>query len=193
VSVSEVARDRAGLLAELAGYQPFDAREAGMVERLRAFVAEHEACFERTLAIGHVTGSAWVVDRALKHVLLTHHRKLDKWLQLGGHADGDGDIRRVALREATEESGLQAIVPAREGIYDVDVHEIPARGAEAAHYHYDMRFAFFADPEQALQVSEESHEVAWISLAAIEGLPIDDSIRRLVAKTGGLAARTSAR
>jgi ADP-ribose pyrophosphatase YjhB (NUDIX family) len=176
------------LLAELATYRPSDAREAGMAERLRAFVAEYEACFERTLAVGHVTGSAWVVDRALSHVLLTHHRKLDKWLQLGGHADGDGDIRRVALREATEESGLVEIVPASAGIYDVDVHEIPARGAEAAHFHYDVRFAFFADLEHALHVSEESHEVAWIALAGIEQLPIDDSIRRLVAKTVRLAA-----
>ena len=180
-------RERADLLAELAGYEPFDERETAMVERLRAFVAEYDACFERTLAIGHVTGSAWVVDRALERVLLTHHRKLDKWLQLGGHADGDGNVRRVAMREATEESGLRDVVPASGGIYDIDVHEIPERGAEAAHFHYDVRFAFFADAEQPLQASEESHEVAWIPLADIERLPIDDSIRRLVAKTGRLA------
>jgi 8-oxo-dGTP pyrophosphatase MutT (NUDIX family) len=177
------ARDRAGLLAELAAYQSFDAREAGMVERLRSFVARHESCFERTLAIGHVTGSAWVVDRALEHVLLTHHRKLDKWLQLGGHADGDADIRRVALREATEESGLRDLVPASDVIYDIDIHEIPESGPEAAHLHYDVRFAFFADTTHALQRNEESHEVAWISLADIERLTIDDSIRRLAAKT----------
>jgi 8-oxo-dGTP pyrophosphatase MutT (NUDIX family) len=187
VNKAETGRDRDQLLGELARYQPYDAREADMVERLRSFVAGHEACFERTLAAGHVTGSAWVVDRTLEHVLLTHHRKLDKWLQLGGHADGDSDIRRVALREAVEESGLRALVPAHEGIYDVDVHEIPARGSEAAHFHYDVRFAFFADPEHALEISDESHAVAWISLADIETFPIDDSIRRLVAKTVRLA------
>jgi 8-oxo-dGTP pyrophosphatase MutT (NUDIX family) len=183
----EVAADRKRLLAELSAYQAYDAREIEMLERLRAFVAEYATCFERTLAVGHVTGSAWVVNRELERVLLTHHRKLDKWLQLGGHADGDGDIRRVALREATEESGVRAIVPAGDQIYDVDVHEIPSRGAEAAHFHYDVRFAFFADPQDELHVSEESHEVAWIPLAGIERLPIDDSIRRLVAKTAGLA------
>lgn len=115
------------MLRELAAYVPGDAREAAMTERLRAFVGAQAACFERTLAIGHVTGSAWIVDRAGTAALLTHHRKLDTWLQLGGHADGDADIRRVALREATEESGLTHIAFASAAIYDVDVHRIPAR------------------------------------------------------------------
>ena len=154
-----------------------------MAEQLRAFVAAHDDCFERTLAIGHVTGSAWVVDRAGEAALLTHHRKLGKWLQLGGHADGDGDIRRVARREALEESGLGDVALAREAIYDVDVHEIPARGLEEAHLHYDVRFAFYADRGGVPIASAESHAVAWVPLAEIERYAIDDSVRRLVAKT----------
>ncbi len=161
-----------------------------MAERLRAFVAAHADCFERTHLAGHVTGSAWVVDRAGKAAVLTHHRKLDKWLQLGGHADGDSDIRRVARREALEESGLAEIEPASDGIYDVDVHEIPARGAEPAHVHYDVRFAFYADREALPTASEESHAVAWIPLADIERFAIDDSVRRLVAKTPSLTTTT---
>ena len=159
-----------------------------MLERLRQFVRDNDTCFQRSLEIGHVTGSAWVVDRAGTTALLTHHRKLDKWLQLGGHADGDADIRRVALREATEESGLADIVLARSGIYDVDVHRIPARPGEPEHDHYDVRFAFFASPDDAPIVSAESHDVAWIPLASIERYTIDDSVRRLVAKTSSLFA-----
>jgi len=177
---------RAPLLGELERYRAADAREAAMLEQLRAFVAENEDCFERTLAAGHVTGSAWVVDRALEAVLLTHHRKLGRWLQLGGHADGDADVRRVALREAREESGIDAIVLANDGIYDVDVHEIPARRDEPAHLHYDVRFAFFADRAAAPRVSDESHEVAWVSLSDLEPLGVDDSVRRLAAKTKAL-------
>jgi len=179
---------REQLLAELERYQPADPRERAMTERLREFVAAQPACFERSLTIGHVTGSAWVVDRALEAVVMTHHRKLGRWLQLGGHADGDGEIRRVALREAREESGLQAIVPASEGIYDIDVHEIPARRDEPAHLHYDVRFAFFADRTGQPVPSDESHEVAWIALADLARYGADDSVLRLCAKTPTLRA-----
>jgi len=179
--------ERRALLEELSGYRPYDARERTMVERLAAFVAAERRCFERTLKIGHLTGSAWIVDRNLERALLTHHRKLEKWLQLGGHADGDSDLRRVALREAREESGLRDLELARSSIYDVDVHEIPGRPNEPAHLHYDVRFAFFADPGAALAASQESHEVAWIPLERVDDLNVDDSVRRLIAKTQGLA------
>jgi 8-oxo-dGTP pyrophosphatase MutT (NUDIX family) len=177
---------RAALLADLERYVPSGDGERAMAERLRAFVAAHPDCFQRTRSSGHVTGSAWVVDRAGEAAVLTHHRKLGKWLQLGGHADGDSDIRRVALREAVEESGLTEIEPASDGIYDVDVHEIPARGAEPAHLHYDVRFAFYADRNALPAASEESHAVAWVPLAEIERFAIDDSVRRLAAKTRSL-------
>ena len=179
---------REKLLAEVALYEPAGTREREMLERLRAFVAANPDCFERTLAIGHVTGSAWVVDRDREAVLLTHHRKLDRWLQLGGHADGDGDIRRVALREAVEESGLEDIVLAQDGIYDIDVHEIPARGSEPAHLHYDVRFAFYADRGTAPVVSGESHEVAWVPLADLPAFGVDESVLRLAKKTTALPA-----
>jgi len=184
----EVSTGRRLLLAELAAYVAATPREREMVERTIAFVAAHDDCFERTFTIGHVTGSAWVVDPAGRAALLTHHRKLGKWLQLGGHADGDPDIRRVAAREAAEESGLSGIALAREAIYDVDVHEIPARADEAAHLHYDIRFAFFADASSAPAASDESHAVAWVPLAEIERIGVDESVRRLVAKTPELVA-----
>jgi 8-oxo-dGTP pyrophosphatase MutT (NUDIX family) len=182
-------RGRKELIEELRSYRPFDERERTMVGRLDTFLRSHADCFERRLAVGHVTGSAWVVDRSLRTVLLTHHRKLGKWLQLGGHADGDPDIRSVALREAVEESGLAGIVLAQHAIYDVDVHKIPARSGEPAHLHYDVRFAFFADALRVPRASAESHEVAWVPLEKVEHLSIDDSVRRLVAKTGALATR----
>ena len=83
---------REWLLNKLRVHTPRDAHEAAMAEALRQFVVNHANCFERSLRIGHITGSAWIVDRGRTHALLTHHRKLNKWLQLGGHADGDPDI-----------------------------------------------------------------------------------------------------
>jgi 8-oxo-dGTP pyrophosphatase MutT (NUDIX family) len=183
----QVAGGRARLLDELDAYAPETAHERAMHADLRKFVAENTGCFERTLLAGHVTGSAWIVDRGGRLALLTHHRKLGRWLQPGGHADGDPDVRAVALREAREESGLRSLISASPRIFDIDVHAIPARGGEPAHLHYDVRFAFFGDPNEAPLASEESHAVAWIPLARVEEFGIDDSVRRLVEKTSRIA------
>ena len=177
---------RESLLRELEVYRPADAREAAMVAELAAFVRMHRACFERSLAIGHVTASAWVIDERRTHALLTHHRKLDRWLQLGGHADGEDDLRRVALREAQEESGLTAIRFATQAIYDIDVHALPARPAEPAHKHYDVRFALVADRAAPTVVSDESHELAWLPIADLAGPGTDASVGRLARKTRSL-------
>jgi 8-oxo-dGTP pyrophosphatase MutT (NUDIX family) len=177
---------RESLLDELRAYVPADDREAGMRDRLVAFVAAHPDAFERALTIGHVTASAWVVDPSRTRALLMHHRKLDKWLQLGGHADGDPDVRRAALREAREESGLASLRFAREQIYDLDVHPIPARPGEPAHEHFDIRFAFEADPGEPLVPSAESKELAWIALDALASYGADESVLRLSRKTPSL-------
>jgi 8-oxo-dGTP pyrophosphatase MutT (NUDIX family) len=174
---------RSSLLAELAAYAPADAHERAMVDEVRSFVRDHVDCFARTLQVGHVTASAWLLDESLTATLLTHHRKLGRWLQLGGHADGDDDVRRVALREAREESGLTAIRFADERIYDVDVHLIPSRAGEPAHRHFDVRFALIADRFAPTVVSDESHALAWIPLDELDALGIDPSVRRLAAKT----------
>jgi len=158
-----------------------------MAEALRQFVVTHANCFDRSLRIGHITGSAWIVDRGRTHALLTHHRKLNKWLQLGGHADGDPDILRVALREAREESNLDAIRPVSEDIFDVDIHVIPARGAEPEHLHYDVRFLLEADRGAPLTVSEESRSLAWAPIDEIGRLNPEESMARMVAKTRAIA------
>ena len=177
---------RQTLLDELHAYVPADAREATMRDRIIAFVGAHCDAFERALAIGHVTASAWIVDPARTRALLTHHRKLGKWLQLGGHADGDPDVRRTALREAQEESGLTSLRFVHERIYDLDVHPIPARPGEPAHDHYDVRFALEADPNEPLVVSAESKELAWIPLDALTACGSDESVLRLARKTATL-------
>ncbi len=175
---------RAALLAELDAYRPSDPREQAMVRELTAFMQTHRQCFARTLQVGHITASAWIVDEERIHTLLTHHRKLNRWLQLGGHADGDEDVRRVAMREAQEESGLRHIRFASNAIYDVDVHAIPARLNEPAHRHYDVRFAFIADRNEPTVVSAESHSLAWLPIATLDADDVDPSVRRLARKAG---------
>ncbi len=146
------------------------------VDHVRQFVRVHEDCFERSCQDGHVTGSAWIVSPDHTKFLLTHHRKFERWLQLGGHADGDPDPLRVALREAREESGLSRLdVVSSDGVdlpLDVDVHLVPASGGEPAHLHHDIRYLLVAAEGQALRVSNESIELRWFAQArANEILP----------------------
>jgi len=174
---------RTALLNKLRDYQPYDQHERDMYQTLMRFIETESRCFDRGLQIGHVTGSAWIIDNSHARALLTHHSKLDRWLQLGGHADGDPDILRVALREAREESGLEGIRPLSEAIFDVDVHPIPARGNEPRHLHYDVRFLLEADADAPLIISSESKDLAWVSLAEINQISVERSIARMVAKS----------
>lgn len=181
---------RSDLLSQLNAYQPMDAEDEHSRRRIESFVRRQPHCFGRQLSIGHVTGSAWIIDLDRDKALLTHHRKLNLWLQLGGHSDGDSNTRAVALREGVEESGLSGLRLLGDEIFDVDVHTIPARGAEPAHEHYDVRYLLEADATWPLVVSAESHHLAWVPLAEIAAMGVDNSVLRMVAKTdrrfGGL-------
>jgi len=174
---------RRSLVSLLEAYRSFDADDEAARERILSFVLANPDCFERLLVTGHVTGSAWIVDPTRSRCLLTHHRKLERWLQLGGHADGQTDILAVAMREGREESGLVSLRPVATSIFDCDVHAIPARKAEPEHWHYDVRFLLEADDAEALVVSEESKELAWVALGDVAALGGDASVLRMVAKT----------
>jgi 8-oxo-dGTP pyrophosphatase MutT (NUDIX family) len=160
-----------------------------MVADTIRFVEEHEDCFMRSCVPGHLTGSAWIVDATRTRTLLTHHHKLDKWLQLGGHADGETDLLGVALREAREESGLTKLRVLSPAVFDLDRHLIPARKQEPPHYHYDLRFMIEADPAEPLVVSNESKDLAWVEVSRVTTLNPEESMARMVRKTPPIAGR----
>lgn len=170
------------LLELLSRHKPIDDWEHESLERMIAFVRAHADCFERSLSIGHITGSAWLISADGSRALLTHHRKLNMWLQLGGHADGDSDVLAVALREAREESGLERIEQVSTEIFDVDVHAIPARRGEPEHFHYDLRFLLRAVGSEKLHISDESHELRWVTPDELKALDVDASVRRMAGK-----------
>ena len=152
------------------------------------FVGTEKECFCRSLAKGHITGSAWVVNADGSEVLLTHHRKLDRWLQLGGHADGDPDILSVAMKEAEEESGLIDFTHIGPGIFDIDIHPIPLRKDDPEHLHYDVRYVLRANGSLDYIVSDESHDLRWVKLDDVETLTTEPSMTRMVAKWKSLRA-----
>lgn len=170
------------LAAALADYRRRHPGETGVVDLFQALLADPGPVYERRRLGGHFTGSAWLVDAAGQRVLLTHHRKLGRWLQLGGHADGDADLAAVALREAEEESGLAGLV-VEQAIFDLDRHAIPARGDEPEHWHYDVRFVVRTTGSEAFAVGDESLDLAWKSIVEIAADPAaDESLRRMAAK-----------
>ena len=170
----------------IGGFAARDGRDAQTWERIGNFVAQHgAAAFSRDPMIGgHVTASAFVLSPDGGSVLLTHHRKLGIWIQLGGHCDGIADARFVALKEAYEESGLARIAAVRAEAFDVDIHQIPANPREPAHLHYDARFLFRAEAGE-ISVSEESLDLAWVPLERLEDYTDEASVLRMRERVDG--------
>lgn len=172
--------------AAVVAASPGDAsHEAARVEIL-AFLDEHPDALHRTCAPGHLTGSALVVDPSSRHVLLLLHAKVRRWLQPGGHADGDADLARVALREAEEETGIEGLVVVTPAI-DLDVHVFhSAAGSEPDHLHLDVRHLVVAPPGAAPIGNHESEALAWVAPEDLATYDVDLGTIRMA--TAGLAA-----
>jgi 8-oxo-dGTP pyrophosphatase MutT (NUDIX family) len=170
------------LLNQLDLYTTIHSDELQMLEAMRGFARDYPDCFDRSLKLGHVTGSAWIIDEEGRSALLTFHRRLNRWLQLGGHWEGDPSVFVTADREAREESGLTSLVPLSNQIFDIDIHRIPKRHPEPEHLHYDVRFIFKADKTERLTVSSESRDLAWVPMEQIIAYG-DRSLARMVEKT----------
>jgi 8-oxo-dGTP pyrophosphatase MutT (NUDIX family) len=162
-------------------HAPFDLEEAASIAATLAFLENHHHFWQRDNYVGHLTTSAWVINETLTHVLLTHHRKFDCWLQLGGHVeDGDNSLLAAALREAREESGIQAIEPLQVNIFDIDHHPINT-AKEPLHVHYDIRYLMVART-MAFAVSEESNDLAWVTLSEVATISPSTALRRMARK-----------
>ena len=167
--------------------------EVDTVDRMRELVAGRPDCFERTCMPGHITGSAWIVSPDRSKYLMTRHRIFDRWLQLGGHADGCSQPHLVALREAEEESGLKGFELFRdpEGFVplDVDIHAIAARSGVPAHEHYDLRYLLAAAAEQPLEISGESHDLKWFGKDELLQIVHEESVLRMLRKGDAVMER----
>ena len=148
------------------------------------FLDSNNNCFNRSNLYGHFTGSAWIVDESNSWVLMTHHKKLNKWLQLGGHADGNQDLLEVAYSEAVEESGFQKFKIVTDNIFDLDIHSFPKYKEIPKHFHFDIRFIIENTRSgESLTVSNESHDVAWIHINDVLNKNPEESMVRMLKKT----------
>ncbi|MDX2305722.1 MAG: NUDIX hydrolase [Microscillaceae bacterium] len=170
-------------LQTLENYSPWDTEDTAFKIRCLELVHNYADFYKRSLEIGHLTGSAWIVNADRNKIVLVHHLKLGRWLQPGGHTEeGDPSIFHAALREAREETGLQSIRALSDRIYDMDIHLIPAWGSTPAHEHYDIRYIFEADEHETLQLSAESKALRWFSPDEIRAMTQERSLLRMLEK-----------
>lgn len=163
-----------------AGVGALSALQLGFRDQIADFLTEHgPIALTRECLPGHLTASCllWSADRSL--VLLHHHRKLGLWLQFGGHCDGEGDTRAVALRETQEESGIEPAWISERPV-DFDVHTIPGRPGEPEHLHLDVRYLALAPEDARESLSEESLALEWMRPDAALQRGVDASLRRLI-------------
>jgi|GEM_PF-1190354 len=134
-------------------------------------------------AAGHFTASAFLLSTDKTKFLLTHHKKLNKWLQLGGHCESN-NILEEAIREVKEESGFHKIEVISDKIFDIDVHYIPHTVKESAHYHYDIRFLLKTTDSDNFIKNNESHELKWFSFSDYPqlGIELEHSVARMIEK-----------
>jgi 8-oxo-dGTP pyrophosphatase MutT (NUDIX family) len=166
-------------------YAPAQAKQQETRAAMLAFLERHpQDAHLRSCVEGHLTASALVIDESRGQALLTFHKKLERWLQLGGHCDGDANLPGAALRESLEESGIADLAIDPEPV-DLDIHLIPARRDEPAHLHLDTRFLVYAPAGARESASAESHSLGWFDAAGLAAIDTDDSVRRLFALAFG--------
>lgn len=149
------------LLNLLNAYNPATAEEKVYKKQIIQFITDNPSCFERSLTTGHIAASALLLNNDHSKILLMHHAKLDLWVQPGGHCDGNNNPLEVAIKEVQEETGLTTVIPVSTDIFDIDIHLIPARKHEPAHYHYDIRFLLYTPHEDQIVKNHESKELKW--------------------------------
>lgn len=177
------------ILDLLENYRTSFVEEIEFQKQMIDFLTQHDDFALRSNLTGQLTGSAWVVNKERTKVLLIHHKKLNKWLQIGGHIEAtDQSIEETILREIKEESGLKDLKLLSSSIYDIDIHTIPQKKEIAEHLHFDIRFLVEADENEKLSPqNEEILDIKWYALNKVQNLAnsttsIDQSMKRMVAK-----------
>lgn len=170
------------LLTVLESYQPWDDTEVAHHAAFLHLLRTHPDPFNRhSYQPGHITGSTWILAEDTAQVALIYHRRLNRWLQPGGHAEpGETDGISTALREAREELGLE-LDPNQATLFDRDVHQIPATATQLTHLHFDIRYLCRIE-QQALVSDSDALTARWFTVADLEAIRMDENMRRMLKK-----------
>ncbi|MFM7428059.1 MAG: NUDIX hydrolase [Elainella sp.] len=170
------------LLTQLQQYSPWDATEAAHQIAILHLLQTGPVAFDRQSdQPGHITGSAWILAEDTGKVALIYHRRLERWLQPGGHTEpGEVDGISTALREVREELDL-VIEPARARLFDLDVHRIPETPTQASHLHFDLRYLCLTQ-QQPLVSASDAAQARWFTVAELEAMQLEASMQRMMVK-----------
>lgn len=149
------------LLDKLDRYEPVYHEQEVTKNRFLSFLCNENA-YERSNLEGHITCSCWLINKDGTKAVLLKHKKLNMWLQPGGHADGDKNTLFVAIKEAKEETNIHNIEAVSEDIFDLDIHKIPEHKGVPEHYHYDVRYLLRVTSDEKGFISDESEDILWI-------------------------------
>jgi hypothetical protein len=174
------------LLEKLANYGKTYPKEQHIVDNFISFVTKNpERCVLRENLVGHLTASSFVLSLDKSKVLLTHHKKLNLWLQLGGHTDGDIDVLGVAIKESIEESGIDDFEVLLDGeIFDIGIRDVPEHKGVPQHVHYDIVFLLQVKSSEKFVISEESNDLKWADVRSLTG--VQESLIQMKEKYLGL-------
>lgn len=160
------------LIAQIMNYTPVNEQEETDKATLLHWLQSGEDISIRENLIGHLTASAWVVNPQRTHVLMAYHKLYGSWAWLGGHADGDWDLHRVAEKEAREESGIRQLKAVTEEPISLEILTVNGHEKKGCyvpcHLHLNVTYLFEADPEQELHCKpDENTGVDWIPMDAL--------------------------
>ena len=172
------------LIDDLRRHEPADALEVRHLADTLDLLTSSARPFARDqFDPGHVTASCFIVDEQRATLLLHHHQRLDRWLQMGGHVEGEESTAEAALREGAEESGLRDLRLVVDAIFDVDVHYTPAGRGEPAHRHFDVRYLARTSTSFSIAIARtESNDLAWVPLDRAEALMGEEASLRVIRK-----------
>jgi 8-oxo-dGTP pyrophosphatase MutT (NUDIX family) len=182
------------LLSEIRAFAPGDDDEKAHHLAILSLIETSSFSSRTNYEPGHITASAFIVDPTRTNVLLHYHRRLGRWLQMGGHLEDGESPPEAALREATEESGLVDLIFVMPGVFDLDVHQIPCSRIEPAHLHFDLRYLLSTtDPSAIVRCTQESLAVKWVSFPEAIDLMAEPCSERAIRTVGRILARSSER
>ena len=171
------------LITLLNNYYPTGLSEIASKKQMLEFATNYNNIFSREQEYGHFTASCMLLNSDSTKFLLLHHKKLNIWLQPGGHCDGCEDTLSVAIKEALEETSLESVVPVHESIFDLDIHQIPEFRGVPSHYHFDIRFLLKSNGDNQLQICDEVNDLKWVGFDEdLDEYKLNISVLRMLEK-----------
>lgn len=180
------------IIGDLKKYTPVNEQEEKDVSAMLGFLEGGHSCFSRENIAGHMTASAWIVNKERTKTLFCYHNLYDSWSWIGGHADGETDLLKVALKEAEEETGVKA-VPVNGEIFSVEILTVSGHIKKgeyvSSHLHYNITYLLEADENAPLKIApDENSALKWlyfdeIKKASTEKWMIERVYEKLIKKS----------